>query len=562
MTRDEALRKLANRKRKLDEMLSTGEVSVEGPLLEKIELNMQDVAANLDLSDAVLLSKRRYRKDRNVFEKVFYVSAIICTKHSDKETIVLDRKQNLMQGENLCLFCRSEDDEEVYNLINAYGLKRQTINKKLSNGESVEQIQQTIILQEKLKTTKSLRTGFMRRKQLYRNCSTLAEAIVIKLKEESDACKIAKLKDLLSCLNCEQAEISRQLQNGKKIRTVTNLSCVKHDLKIEGSRQLGRLLEGANPCPACRSEKASLASKGKKRQKWTTERLHLHLQHAEEGSKKLISHIDFTQAKVIHQRNGNRNIAHVVGLSCLLHQEPILRPVIMQHFLNGTVFCEKCTTGYSESELISAIENAHQKTIKILKLEGGIVGYGEFECTNCGNIWSTSVNAILGTDTRLPTGCSKCSSVINNSELSVLNLLNRNGYSELSNSNKDITHIIQKLRELNKIKSFSSQVIVLREAQRELRVDFLIKAESSIFALEIDGPQHYGKRFRDYSEEDYSRIRKLDIEKVELLSGLGVSVKRIPLPLINSTDELEDLIQKLAMENYPFIGVPNKSWLE
>lgn len=561
MTRDEALRKLANRKSKLNEMLSTGEVRLEGPLLEKIELKMQDVAANLDLSNAMLLSKRFYRKDRKVFERMFYVSAIICTKHSNEETIVLDRKQNLMQGENLCLFCRSEDDEEVHNLFNAYGLKRETITKKLSNGETLEQIQQSLVLQEKLKTTISLRTGFTRRKQLYRDCSTLAEAIAIKLKEESDDYKIAKLKDLLSCLNCEQAEISRQSQNGKKRRIVSNLSCVKHDLKIEGSRQLGRLLEGANPCPACLSEKASLASKGKTRHKWTTERLHLHLQNAEEDFKKLISYIDFTQAKVTHQRKGNRNSAHVVGLSCLIHQEPILKPMILKHFLNGRVFCEKCANGYSESELIVAIENAHQKTINILNLEGGILGYGEFECTNCGNTWSTSVNNILGTDTRLPTGCGKCSSVINNSELNVLNLLKRNGYAELPNSNKDITHIIKKLRKLDKIKLFSPQVIVLREAQRELRVDLLIKANSSIFALEIDGPQHYGKRFRDYSEEDYSRIRTLDIEKVELLSGLGVSVKRIPLPLINSMDELEDLIQKLALENYPFIGVPNKTWL-
>jgi len=562
MTRAEALRKLANLQSKLSEMLENGEVCVEGPLLEKIELNIHNVAANLDLSRAMLLSKRIYRKDRNVFEKVFYVSGIICKKHVDEQTIVFNRKQNLMKGENLCLFCQSEDDEQLNNLIDAHGLKRGTVIKRLSKGETLEQIQQIVNLREDLKQTKEIRTGFARKKQLYKNCLTLAEAIKIKLCHESDDLKIVKLQELLTCLNCEQAEISQQLLNGKKMKFVINLSCIKHDKSIEGSRQLGRLLEGANPCSKCRSEKASLASKGRTRPKWTTERLHQLLKNEEGNFKNCISHIDFTKAKIIHQRKGNRNIAHVVDLSCRTHQEPILKPLMVAHFLNGFVYCEKCRTGYTEEKLVSAIEKAHQKKIKPLNLEGGILGKGEFECANCGNIWSTSVNNILGSDTRLPTGCSKCSSVTHNSELDVLRHLELSGYAELTNPETDVRYAIQKLRQSQGIKLFFFQVIMLRERQRELRIDFLIKGSNSIFALEIDGPQHYGKRFRDYTKKDFSRVSKLDVEKVKSLGNLGVPVKRIPLPLINSIDDLEELIQKLDMDDYPYMGVPNQIWLE
>ena len=134
------------------------------------------------------------------------------------------------------------------------------------------------------------------------------------------------------------------------------------------------------------------------------------------------------------------------------------------------------------------------------------------------------------------------------------------GFKNISKSGETINKVINEISSTNNC--FIRDVQIKREGKRELRIDYLINNNGDIFALEIDGPQHYGLRFRDLSDQE-NRIFKNDSEKVRLLlNQYKIETSRIPLPIIKTDIDIEEEINMILGGNSRWIGIPQKGWLD
>ena len=128
ISRKDALQKIQKRKEKKQSLLEDPTFFQEGELLNNPKFNASRFPENLDLSKAKIGYLKYLRKDRGCLDKQYYVFDVSCKKHYDDENHIVLQLHQFRHDKNPCLLCQSEQDAEMYNLIERFGLQRETLH--------------------------------------------------------------------------------------------------------------------------------------------------------------------------------------------------------------------------------------------------------------------------------------------------------------------------------------------------------------------------------------------------------------------------------------------------
>ncbi len=513
---------------------------------------------SIDLSDAIIGYERRFRKDRKVFEKTYYVGKLRCSLHKKENSIVYARLSDLHNNKNHCWLCNSEEDIELDNLLTKHNLKRNTVLKLINYGLSLEEIETRYKIQESLNKNYTKQT-IIRRKQ-YSKDKSLKEIIKYKIDNyDFDDERREKLINLIKILNFKDAKLKTLELNSKKIKYVTGIKCNLHPKERIGKRQLGRLLEGANPCKECIRIKNSKISKNIIKEPWTIEKVEKLLKKKEYNDLK--KNFDFKNLKIVKIIKGKRNMAHLQGVICKKHKK-IVKPILTPHLKNKSIFCSSCPSKntYSESEIIKMVQESHGDNISLIEYGGGILEQSSFICRVCDHKWSTQINAIIGSTSNRPTGCPECSKKIIASETTVSNLLKNQKLKQIKFLQNEFNQIEKKL--IKSKNSFYRNIKLERLNKKSLWVDFLVNSKGKILAIEVDGPQHYGLRYRNYKKNDFKKVKELDKQKIAILNKKKILTCRLPLPILGNQKAIEVEVINIIKGKPSWVGVPNINWIK
>ncbi len=564
ISRKDALQKIQKRKEKKQSLLEDPNFFLEGKLLNNPKFNASRFPENLDLSKAQIGHLKYLRKDRGCLEKLYYVFDVICKNHCDDDNQIVLQLQQFKHNKNPCLLCQSEHDAEMHNLIEKFGLKRDTLYASLQrSGMTLKEKEDELANAKSVQDNLVKRTPTQRKANPYKGLTDVVEILNVRLSQsEVPQDQKDKIQLLLNRIDFAEAKIINSMKNGgsSRIRSVEGMKCRLHpDAEIK-AKQLGRLREGANPCPECQRIMRSLAKKGKRQTAWTIEKIKDLINEDKELNNFLrVNQFDVSNIFLTMIKKGGKNCSHISNIVCIKHGQ-IVEPILINHFQNQKIFCPQCSRGgYSRDEIKNMIIEAHGNTIEPIRLATNMLEQSEFKCNICNAIWSTAANNILGSSSRIPTGCPECSKLFYRNESLVAKLLIELGFNSIQRLGLSIDLAIGEL--LANANSFLRDVVIKREGMREVRIDYLLNIKGVITALEIDGPQHYGLRFIDSSQS--TKIARNDGDKIKLLTNYhDVITCRIPLPLIGSDQQLFDELLNIKNGNAKWTGIPQTSWLK
>lgn len=558
-SRARALYLIAQKKHRRSELLKEGKN--EGLYIEHRLAKTDNCNKDINLSKSYVLSIRRLRKGRNCFEKQYYVVDAFCMIHKGIDSIVLTRLNRFNRNHSPCLLCMSSND--VLGIASIRDkIKRDTLYARTRRGLSASEAVSIAYRKKAFLENKTERKPAIRNKSHFMRDLSVYEKFQAKINSYAqEDPRREKLKKLL--INCDFSEAVIIRKNS--ITNLTGIKCNLHPyVKIE-KKQFGRLLEGANPCPRCKLELRSKVSKGKHRLRWTVDRVRSEVERNAVLQNSL-SKFNLSFIKVGALNKGGRNCSHVFEIKCNDH-ETTVPPILVTHFLNGKVFCPKCPSrsAYTKRQADRMLFEAHGSTISLVKFGGGITVSSTYKCNICGETWDAALNNVIGHISkktyRRPTGCPKCSSTANISENNVSIILDSLGFSACSVMGSYIDMVLPFLR--GHSKSYARLVGVKRNTKRELRVDYIVNTGKQIYAIEVDGPQHYGMRYLNYGHEEFHRVAQLDAEKVKVLvNDFNIIVCRLPLPLFTKKESIRVEIEKITNNCPTWTGVPNKKWIE
>ena len=220
---------------------------------------------------------------------------------------------------------------------------------------NLDDLIEELTLKQNLQKHLIKRKAVKRKSNPYKGINNIQNLLEIKKTtlEKSDP-RVEKINFLLKNFDFSNAIIEKQetLEKGKVklVKFVLGLKCnLHHDIFIE-KRQLGIFKEGRNPCPECKKVTNSKNSKGVKRTIWNIKSLNKKIEK-DQALRKMLNGFDLTEEEIIKLNKGKRNISHVKNILCTEHNQ-IVEPVIIQHFLNGKIFCPKCKRqGYTNEEV-------------------------------------------------------------------------------------------------------------------------------------------------------------------------------------------------------------------
>jgi hypothetical protein len=472
-----------------------------------------------------LNGKRKYNYN-------FYIIGLACVIHGESTCIPVGTHP-INRHYNPCLACV---DDPAGDLALELDWDRDRVRKAFKRGETVEEIRK----RESFRTSNKavIRRPAPRRSQLPKDTS-LEVRIQLKLtsyRESADPREM-RLTKLLTTLNISQAVIT----DDDDPRRVIGLSCQVHPEIMIPSQIITGLLSGNNPCFSCQKENRCNRQISKSRpHKWTTSLLKERL--ANDFPPEL-EHLDFS-SMVVETR---QSLSYAVGIGCIIHDE-VVPDVLVNQLFKCSVRCGSCPKKYAYSleKIQEMVQFAHSGTIKLADYAGSVMGQSVFECLQCGHIWCTRINSVIGGKNKGPTGCPKCAKTHLVNEATVAHKLS-DLYQEII-----CDHIC-----MMSSGTFAQQVAL--PSNQKMSMDFLVGIpDLGTWAIEVDGPQHYGINF---CGNDSSDAVERDTIKVKECANQGIKVARLPLPILPTFDYVFDELNAILAGQAKYQGIPQQFWI-